>query len=177
MYRKTYDSPLGRIYMRSDGKYLTGLWFEISRDANKHKCDFEEKNLEIFDKTSKWLDIYFSGKIPDFTPEYKIENATLFRKQVIEILEKIPYGKTVTYNDVAKEIAYNNNIAKMSAQAVGGAIGHNPISILVPCHRVMGKNGSLIGYAAGIDKKVKLLEMEHINRNSLCYPRGIKGKE
>ena len=171
MYRKTYDSPLGRIYMRSDGKYLTGLWFEISRDANKHKCDFEEKDLEIFDKTSKWLDIYFRGENPDFIPAYKIENLTPFRKQVIDIINKIPYGRTITYNEIAKEIAKNKGIKRMSAQAVGGAVGWNPICIIVPCHRVVGTNGSLTGYGGGIKNKVKLLELEKNDMSKFTIPK------
>ena len=105
MYKKSYKSPLGIIYMRSDGENLTGLWFESSRDVSKHSYNFEEKDLPIFDETSRWLDIYFSGKNPDFTPKYKIENLTPFRSQVIDIMNKIPYGKTVTYNDIAKESA------------------------------------------------------------------------
>ena len=171
MYGKTYNSPLGKIYMRSDGKYLIGLWFENSRDANKHTGNFEEKDLEIFDKTSKWLDIYFSGENPDFIPEYKIENLTPFRKMVIDIMKKIPYGKTITYNDIAKEIEKNNGIKRMSAQAVGGAVGWNPICIIVPCHRVVGTNGSLTGYGGGIKNKVKLLGLEKNDMSKFTIPK------
>ena len=103
MYKKTYNSSLGTIYMRSDGEYLTGLWFENSRDSSKHIGDFEEKDLPIFEETSKWLDIYFSGTNPNFVPKYKIENLTPFRKLVIDIMNKIPYGQVITYNDIAKE--------------------------------------------------------------------------
>ena len=164
MYIKTYKAPFATIYMRSDGKYLTGLWFENSKDAKKHQFEFIEKDLPIFDKTTKWLDIYFSGKNPDFIPEYKIENLTPFRKQVIEIMNRIPYGKTITYNDIAKEIAKTRNIKKMSAQAVGGAVGWNPICIIIPCHRVIGTDGSLTGYGGGLENKVKLLELENNNK-------------
>lgn len=170
-YRKSYKSPLGIIYMQSDGEYLTGLWFEKSRDTSKHSCDFEEKNLKIFDETSRWLDIYFSGKEPDFTPRYKIEKLTEFRSQVIDIMNRIPYGKTVTYNDIAKEIAKTKGIAKMSAQAVGGAVGWNPICIIVPCHRVVGTNGSLTGYGGGIQNKVKLLEIEKNDMSKFTIPK------
>lgn len=104
-YRKKYEAPFKTIYMQSDVEYLTGLWFEDSRDSRKHDCDFEEKELPIFEETTKWFDIYFSGKNPDFTPKYNIENLTPFRKQVIDIMNKIPYGETITYNDIAKEIA------------------------------------------------------------------------
>lgn len=170
MYKKGYDSPLGKIYMRSDGKYLTGLWFESSRDARKHKYNYEEKELPIFEQTTKWLDIYFSGKNPDFIPEYKIENVTPFRQQVIDIMNKIPYGKTITYNDIAKEIAKNQGIEKMSAQAIGGAVGWNPICIIIPCHRVVGTNGSLTGYGGGIKNKIGLLEIEKVDMSKFSVP-------
>lgn len=170
MYKQTYYSPLGKIYMRSDGKYLTGLWFDGSKDASKHNEDYKEENLPIFEKTKKWLDIYFSGKNPEFTPKYKIENLTFFRKQVIDIMCKIPYGKVITYNDIAKEIAKTRGIKKMSAQAVGGAVGWNPICIIVPCHRVVGTNKSLTGYGGGIQKKVSLLKIEHIDVSKFTIP-------
>lgn len=124
IYKKIYKTPEGfsDIILNSDGKYLTGLWFEGSRDIKKHKIDCEEKDLPIFNKTSKWLDIYFRGKEPDFTPEYKIENLTPFRKEVIDIMNSIPFGKTLTYNDISKVIAKKRGIEKMSSQAVGGAV-------------------------------------------------------
>lgn len=127
--------------------------------------------MPIFDKTIKWLDIYFSGQEPDFTPEYKIEKLTPFRKQVIDIMNKIPYGKTITYNDIAKEIAKSKGIEKMSAQAVGGAVGWNPICIIIPCHRVVGTNGSLVGYSGGINNKIKLLEIEKNDMNKFTVPK------
>ena len=127
--------------------------------------------MSVFDKTSKWLDTYFSGQEPDFTPEYKIENLTPFRKQVIDIMNKIPYGKTITYNDIAKEIAKSKGIEKMSAQAVGGAVGWNPICIIIPCHRVVGTNGSLVGYGGGINNKIKLLEIEKNDMNKFTVPK------
>ena len=170
MYKKIYNSLLGTIYMSSDGNYLTGLWFENSKDANKHQYKFKENDLPIFDKTVEWLDIYFSGQEPDFIPEYKIENLTPFRKQVIDIMNKIPYGKTITYNDIAKEIAKSKGIEKMSAQAVGGAVGWNPICIIIPCHRVVGTNGSLTGYGGGIKNKIKLLEIEKNDMSKFTVP-------
>lgn len=121
MYKKCYKSPIGIINMESDGEYLKGLWFENSPDSSKHNSNLEEKELKIFDETVKWLDIYFEGKNPGFTPKYKIENMTDFRQQVIDIMNKIPYGQTVTYNDIAQEIARKQGIKRMSAQAVGGA--------------------------------------------------------
>lgn len=145
MFYKTPEE-FDDIYLTSDGKYLTGLWFENSKDALKHKKDEIEKELPIFKKTCKWLDIYFKGENPDFIPEYRIENSTPFSKEVITIMNNISFGKTITYNDIAKTIAKKRKISKMSAQAVGGAVGKNPICIIVPCYRVVGKNGNLIGY-------------------------------
>lgn len=162
IYKHTYRTPNGftNMLMNSDGKYLTGLWFEKSRDSSKHEINCEEKELPIFEETSKWLDIYFSGKEPDFTPKYKIEGLTEFRKEVIDIMNSIPFGKTLTYNDISKTIAQNRGIKKMSSQAVGGAVGWNPICIIIPCHRVVGANGNLTGYGGGIENKVALLTLE-----------------
>ena len=169
-YIKKYVSPLGIICMRSDGEYLTGLWFDKSKDYSKHLEEAEEKELPIFDETVKWLDIYFDGKEPNFTPKYKIENLTPFRKMVIDIMNKIPYGKVITYNDIAKEIAKIKCIDKMSAQAVGGAVGWNPICIIVPCHRVVGSNGSLTGYGGGMNNKVGLLKIEKHDMSKFIIP-------
>lgn len=172
-----YNSPLGRILLAADEEGLTGLWFENSKYFGSNlPQEYRESMNGVLLMTKRWLDIYFAGENPDFLPPIHLIG-TPFQKEVWKILLEIPYGKTTTYGEIAERLAKEKGIPRMSAQAVGGAVGHNPISILVPCHRVMGKNGSLIGYAAGLDKKVKLLEMEYINRNSLCYPRGIKGKE
>lgn len=170
MYIKSYNSQLGTIYMRSDGEYLTGLWFKNSKDTTKHNYIFQEKDLLIFNETIKWLDIYFNGENPNFMPKYKIENLTPFRKQVIDIMNKIPYGETISYNDIAQEIAESKGIKKMSAQAVGGAVGWNPICIIIPCHRVVGKNGSLTGYGGGIKNKIKLLELERNDMTKFTIP-------
>lgn len=171
MYQKTYCSPLGTIYMKSDGTYLTGLWFHGSRDDLKHAGTFEEQELPIFDETKRWLDIYFSGQNPDFTPKYKVANLTPFRKQVIDIMNTIPYGEVITYQDIAEVIAKERGLKKMSAQAVGGAVGWNPICIIIPCHRVVGKNGSLTGYGGGIQNKVKLLELEKQDMSKFTIPK------
>ena len=162
-YTWHYESPLGRITLASDGNSLVGLWF----DKQKYFSDVLssshiEKNLPIFEETIKWLDIYFSGKAPDFTPKLKMRT-TDFRKRVWEIMLKIPYGKTMTYGEIANIIAKEKGLSHMSAQAVGGAVGHNSISLIIPCHRVIGTKGNLIGYGGGIDKKKKLLEMEKPN--------------
>lgn len=167
MYKWKYKTPEGfsNIIMNSDGEYLIGLWFEESRDSKKNSINCEEKNLPIFEETCKWLDIYFSGENPNFTPKYKINGVTKFRQEVIDIMNTIPYGKTITYNDIAKKIAKEKNIEKMSAQAVGGAVGWNPICIIIPCHRVVGTNGSLTGYGGGMNNKISLLKLEGMNIN------------
>lgn len=165
-----YLSPLGIIKLESDGEYLTGLWFDKSKDSNKHMVNNEYKNLSIFDETKKWLDIYFSGFNPGFTPKYKVKT-TEFQKSVYEIMLKIPYGKTITYNDIAKEIADKRGIKRMSAQAVGHAVGANQICIIIPCHRIMGANNNLTGYGGGILNKIKLLELEGIDTSSFVMPR------
>lgn len=173
IYKCTYETPkeFSNIIMNSDGEYLTGLWFEYSRDSSKHKINCEEKNLPVFNETKKWLDLYFSSKVPGFTPKYKIENLTPFRKQVMNIMNTISYGKTLTYNDISKIIAKNRGIKKMSAQAVGGAVGWNPICIIIPCHRVVGTNGSLTGYGGGIKNKVELLKLENNDMNKYFIPQ------
>lgn len=173
MYKWKYKTPNGfdDILLNSDGEYLTGLWFIGSKDSVKHKSNCEEKELSIFKETCRWLDIYFSGKNPDFTPKYKIKKLTTFRKQVIDIMKEIPYGKTITYNDIAKKIAKEKGIKKMSSQAVGGAVGFNPICIIIPCHRVIGSNGSLTGYGGGLNNKIELLKSEGIDVSKYHLPK------
>ena len=173
IYKYKYQTPDGfsGMLMNSDGKYLTGLWFENSKDMLKHEINCEEKNLPVFEQTTKWLDIYFSGKEPDFIPEYIINNLTPFRKEVLDIINTIPFGKTLTYNDIAKTIAQKRGIKKMSAQAVGGAVGFNPICIIIPCHRVVGTNGSLTGYGGGIKNKIGLLTLEKNDMNKFFIPK------
>ena len=150
-----YVSPLGNILLAADDEGLTMLGFAEKKDAvsNGHP---------ILRETWRWLDIYFSGCEPDFTPEFRIDNATPFRKDVLEIVRQIPFGKTLTYGDIAAQIAQERGIEKMSAQAVGGAVGWNPICIIVPCHRVLGANGSLTGYGGGLQNKIELLKLERI---------------
>ena len=161
-YTHHYDSPLGGITLASDGEALTGLWFDGQKYfADSLDLEHEEKVLPIFKEAAKWLDIYFSGRVPDFTPALSMKTPP-FRKAVWEILLTIPYGETMTYGEIADRIARQKGIPKMSAQAIGGAVGHNAISLIIPCHRVVGANGSLTGYAGGIDKKVKLLQLESV---------------
>ena len=169
-YRYYYESYLGKIILSSDGEYLTGLWFEGYSDDLKHKGNFEIKKLPVFYSTIKWLDLYFSGINPSFKPKYKIVGSD-FRKEVINIIEKIPYGQVVSYGAIAKEICKKRGIKKMSAQAVGGAVGWNPICLIIPCHRVVGSNGNLVGYGSGINNKIKLLELEGIDISKYYLPK------
>lgn len=173
VYKWIYKTPnnFDNMLMNSDGKYLTGLWFIDSKDAAKHIINCEEKDLPIFRETVKWLDIYFSGKNPEFTPKYKILNLTPFRQEVTNIMNSIKFGETMTYNDISKVIAQKRGLEKMSAQAVGGAVGWNPICIIIPCHRVVGTNGSLTGYGGGIKNKVALLTHEKNDMNKYFVPK------
>lgn len=143
-----------------------------ANEQNEQSGYFEEKNLAVFDQTRRWLDLYFSGREPGFTPALN-PMGSAFRRTVWEILLKIPYGKTTTYGQIAREIATARGLAKMSAQAVGGAVGHNEISIIIPCHRVIGAHGSLTGYAGGIDRKIKLLQLEGVDMRGLFTPAKV----
>ena len=160
-YLSHYASPLGRITLASDGMSLSGLWFEGQKyyPAAFAKEELRNDKLPVFEEAEKWLNIYFSGRDPGFTPPL-LMNGTAFRKAVWEILLTIPFGKTMTYGEIALVLSQQRGGAKMSAQAVGGAVGHNPISLIVPCHRVVGADGSLTGYAGGIEKKAGLLALE-----------------
>ena len=162
-----YSTPNGfdNLLLRFDGEALTELWFEYSHDEDKHQQDIVEICHEVslppvLEETCRWLDLYFCGRQPNFTPKYRIENLTPFRKEVSEIMCQIPFGKTVTYGEIAAAIAKKQGIEKMSAQAVGGAVGWNPICLIVPCHRVIGANGSLTGYGGGLHNKIALLRLE-----------------
>ena len=157
-----WASPLGGITLASDGEALIGLWF----DGQKYFADtlseaYEEKPLPIFAEAERWLEIYFSGRAPDFTPALR-PRATDFRKAVWTALLTIPFGQTVTYGGIARRLAAREGAGRVSPRAVGGAVGRNPISLIIPCHRVMGTGGGLTGYAGGLDRKEKLLRMEGI---------------
>lgn len=169
-YTYHYDSPFGGITLASSGEALTGLWFDKQKYfADTLSDEYEQKNLPVFEQTVRWLDIYFSGNAPDFTPPMDIRT-TDFRRSVCNIMLTIPFGKTMTYGEIAGRIARQKGIAKMSAQAVGGAVGHNPISLIIPCHRVVGSDGSLTGYAGGILIKAELLRLEKIDMSGLFIP-------
>ena len=160
LYTMYYPSPLGRMLLAADEEGLVGAWFEGQKYYGSALEDdvLQEKN-DILRRAEQWLDLYFSGTEPDFTPAIHLTGSD-FRKQVWKLLLEIPYGKTRTYGDIAEQIAAENGRKSMSAQAVGGAVGHNPVSIIIPCHRVVGAKGSLTGYAGGLDRKAKLLEWE-----------------
>lgn len=166
-----YVSPLGGITLGSDSDRLTGLWF----DGQTHYAStlpngcMENPSLPVFIQTIRWLDIYFAGNSPCFTPPIHLEN-TPFRLAVWRILQSIPYGTVVTYGNIASIIARQQGITHMSAQAVGNAVSHNPISIIIPCHRVIGTNGSLTGYTGGIARKQALLSIENTNIPCLRIP-------
>ncbi len=166
-----YNSPLGGILLAADEIGLTGLWF----DGEKYFADnlpkvHTEQETPILSETKRWLDLYFTGTEPDFLPPlHPIGSA--FRQAVWKILLQIPYGQTTTYGEIARQLAEQRGLTHMSAQAVGGAVGHNGISILIPCHRVVGTNGSLTGYAGGISTKVKLLELEKADMRNFFVPK------
>lgn len=168
-YTSHYCSPIGDILLAADDIGLTGLWFEGQKYFALYlDKEHEEKEIPIFGKAKQWLDIYFSGKEPDFTVPLHF-TGTEFQNEVWAILRTIPYGHTMTYGEIAKQIAARKGLPRMSAQAVGGAVGHNPVSVIVPCHRVVGAVGSLTGYAGGLDKKEKLLALEkgeHVSYSS-----------
>ena len=162
LYKTTCDSPLGKLTLASNGTSLIGLWMEGQHyfaDSVQGELT-EEGSLPLFDEVKTWLDAYFAGQNPDAGHLKLAPEGTEFRKAVWEILQEIPYGETRTYGQIAAQIAAQRGAKTMSAQAVGGAVGHNPISIIIPCHRVMGADGSLTGYAGGIEKKQFLLELE-----------------
>lgn len=158
-YFSYYQGPLGQMLMTSDGSHLLSLDFEDGKYIPKELKNFQDKSdLAVFIQTKRWLDLYFKGQVPDFLPPTKLEG-TEFRKKVWAELVKIPYGTSKTYGDLSQEIFAN----KKYSQALGGAVGHNPISIIVPCHRVLGADGQLTGYAGGLDKKKYLLDLEKIS--------------
>lgn len=169
-YRWDYCSPLGKITMASSETALIGVWFEGQKYFGSTLAkESKEVASPILIKTKEWLDQYFEGECPNWRPRLEWY-ASPFQEEVWNILLKIPYGMTRTYGEVAKEIAKKRGVSSISPQAVGAAVGHNPISIIVPCHRVVGKNGSLTGYAGGLDKKIALLNIEKVDGNAFFVP-------
>jgi len=160
VFERIIQTPLGEVRLRSDGKSLTGLWFVGQVNDAKYNRDIEIKDdLPIFEQVETWLESYFSGKQIPITILLQ-PKGTIFQEEVWKILQEIPYGKTMTYGEIAQRIAKEKGVATYSAQAVGQAVGKNPISILIPCHRVLGKNDTLTGYAGGVHRKEQLLKLE-----------------
>lgn len=171
-YTAPCDSPLGSLTLASDGSALIGLWIDgqkYDRDILKGEETVQEEVL-IFAEARNWLEAYFAGKRPGISELPLRMLGSSFRKEVWRLLCQIPYGQVVTYGELARKIADNRKRESMSAQAVGGAVGHNPLSIIVPCHRVIGSDGSLTGYAGGIDRKMMLLKYEGVDLSGLSLP-------
>lgn len=167
-YSFEYKSHIGLITLASDGESITGLWIKGQKYfASTLDNENSQKDLAIFAQAKKWLDIYFNGQNPPFMPPLA-PKGTVFRQAVWKILCDIPYGEVVSYSDIARLIAKILGKERMSARAIGGAVGHNPISIIIPCHRVIGANGSLTGYAGGLDIKTSLLKLENVQIKALC---------
>lgn len=161
-YTSAYSSPVGRLTLAGDEHSLTGLWIENQKHfgSTLHGPLIENGDLPVLKQTKDWLDRYFAGEKPDPAELFLAPAGSEFRRRVWDLLCEIPYGQVITYGDIAGRIAHERHLKTMSGQAVGGAVGHNPIAILIPCHRVIGTNGSLTGYAGGIPAKLKLLELE-----------------
>ena len=170
-YTAVYQSPLGKVLLAADETGLTGLWFEGQKYFPRDwSTEHGESDLPVLNQAKQWLDVYFSGREPGSkVPLHLI--GTEFQRGVWEILCSIPYGKTAAYGEIAQRLAEKQGLAHMSAQAVGGAVGHNPISMIVPCHRVVGSNGSLTGYAGGIGRKVELLKLEGAFQDKFFVPK------
>lgn len=161
-YVARVDSPLGLLTLASDGEALCGLWLEGQRFFPRTlPLTCAEKELPVFDEARRWLDVYFRGREPDFFPPIRLEG-TPFQRRIWALLRAIPYGTTVTYGELARRLSAQTDSPRVSARAVGGAVARNPVSILVPCHRVVGADGALTGYAGGLERKRRLLELERI---------------
>ena len=170
-YTATYQSPLGEILLAADEEGLTGLWFDHQKYyALRLAPEHAQKETPAIKQTQAWLDVYFAGKEPDFVPPIHMIG-TPFQKDVWKILLQIPYGKTTTYGEIAQKIAVQRGLSHMSAHAVDGAVSHNEISLIIPCHRVVGTNGNLTGYAGGIHLKIRLLAHEGITMDNFFIPR------
>lgn len=169
-YISYYDSPLGKIMLTSDGEAITGVRFkkETGFDADSDK-NWIKRELPVFVEAKTWLDIYFAGRNPGKIPLLRLDG-TEFRKKVWKILFTIPYGRTVTYGEIAAAVMKETGQKKMSAQAIGGAVAHNPVPLFCPCHRVVGAGGNLTGYAGGIDRKQALLALENIDMTAFFVP-------
>lgn len=174
-YSTTYESPIGRLTLAcdNDGEKLLGLWMEGQKyhGANILETMISNDDIPLFDTAKKWLDRYFKGEDPSISQLSLNPIGSDFRKKVWSILCEIPYGQLTTYGEIAKKMAGKMGKKTMSSQAVGGAVGHNPISIIIPCHRVVGSSGSLTGFSGGINIKIKLLELEGVDMSKLFVPK------
>ena len=172
-YTTTYPSPVGLLTLASDGNNLVGLWIEGQKYHGNIISDMlvEKDDIPVFDLAKKWINLYFAGKKPAIAELPLAPIGGDFRQGVWKILREIPYGEVTTYGNIARKMAASTGRASMSSQAVGGAVGHNPISIIIPCHRVVGSNGSLTGYAGGLGIKIKLLELEGVAMEKFFMPR------
>lgn len=171
-YSTIYQSPIGTITLASDNNNIIGLWLQGQKYHGNTIPEemIENSDIPIFGAAKQWLDRYFAGEKPHISELQLAPIGGEFRQMVWSLLCEIPYGEVITYGDIAKKIAIKMNKKSMSSQAVGGAVGHNPISIVIPCHRVVGSNGSLTGYAGGINTKVKLLKLEGVDMSSFYIP-------
>lgn len=176
IYKYTMPSPLGTITLYSSETALTGLYFEKCRYCEEYpEAALSAEMPEAIISAKNWLEIYFSGSAPDFSPPIA-PSGSPFRQEVFRLMLKIPYGHTETYGSIARKIAEKLGKEKVSAQAVGGAVGHNPISIIIPCHRVVGADGNLRGYGGGMNKKIELMKLEKINMKSFFVPPHFTNK-
>ena len=165
-----YASPLGCLLLAADEEGLPGLWLEGQKYfAAGLPQQREEQRTPVLEEACRWLDTYFTGREPDFTPPLHPVGSD-FQRAVWQLLLQIPYGQTTTYGALAGELAWQRGLTHFSAQAVGGAVGHNRVSIIIPCHRVVGSGGSLTGYAGGLENKIKLLELERADLGGLYRP-------
>ena len=166
---QNYASPVGELLLAADEEGLTGLWLAGEKYFPGVPEDAPQET-PVLEETKRWLDIYFAGREPDFLPPLHLAGSP-FQQEVWALLRQIPYGETTTYRALAEAVARKRGLRRMSAQAVGGAVGHNPISIIVPCHRVVGSDGSLTGYAGGLERKVQLLRLEGVDMSRLYVPK------
>ena len=174
LYSTTYASLVGPLTLAGDGENLVGLWMEGDRyfaDTIAGRPVTENKELPLFATVKNWLDAYFAGERPAISALPLAPAGTPFQKLVYDIMRDIPYGQCTTYGAIARQVARMMNKKRMSGQAVGGAVGRNPISIIIPCHRVVGANGNLTGYGGGIPKKIQLLRHEGVDMSALFIPR------
>ena len=171
-YSTVYSSPIGLLTLASNGEQIVGLWVEGQKYFGSRLGELQKRDdLPVFHQTRQWLDSYFAGEQPEVSQVPLAPEGSEFRRAIWQILCDIPYGQTTTYGEIARQMATKTGRASMSSQAVGGAVGHNPVSIIIPCHRVVGTNGSLTGYASGLARKIHLLELEGVGVSAFSIPQ------